>query len=170
MTEFQAPPGADAPALHDTVAAALRKAFNLGQTYWQQADSESYSQNAKSDITRGKFDALLDETTATVLAAAPSPVRSGSSMVATTAAGTVAGPPASASAARPARKQQPQQRGMHRSGCTRLAAGTIVAMPWRMLSMSTTAPALGPQSSLPSRLASHSPRGLHNWRRLPTSA
>jgi hypothetical protein len=74
MTEFQAPPGADAPALHDTVAAALRKAFNLGQTYWQQADSESYSQNAKSDITRGKFDALLDETTATVLAAAPSPV------------------------------------------------------------------------------------------------
>lgn len=58
--------------LSDTVAAALRRAFNLGQTYWQQADSESYSQNAKSDITRSKFDALLEETTAAV-AAIPSP-------------------------------------------------------------------------------------------------
>lgn len=58
--------------LSETVAAAMRKAFNLGQTYWQQADSESYSQNAKSDITRSKFDELLEETTASV-ATQPAP-------------------------------------------------------------------------------------------------
>lgn len=54
------------PPLSDTVAAALRRAFNLGQIYFQQGDSESYSQNAKADITRSKFDALLAETAAAV--------------------------------------------------------------------------------------------------------
>ena len=34
---------------------AITQAFNLGQTYWQQADSDSYSQNAKSDVTRQKL-------------------------------------------------------------------------------------------------------------------
>ena len=38
----------------------LRRAFNLGQTYWQQADSESYSQNKKADVTRAAFNALVD--------------------------------------------------------------------------------------------------------------
>lgn len=46
----------------EIVTKALRRAFNLGQTYWQQADSESYSQNRKSDETRCKFDSLIDET------------------------------------------------------------------------------------------------------------
>lgn len=41
---------------------ALNRAYQLGQTYWQQADSESYSQNAKSDVTAEKFRQLRDET------------------------------------------------------------------------------------------------------------
>ena len=41
---------------------ALNRAYQLGQTYWQQADSESYSQNAKSDVTAEKFLKLRDET------------------------------------------------------------------------------------------------------------
>lgn len=40
---------------------ALRRAFYLGQLYWQQADSESYSQNAKSYETQTKFEQLLAE-------------------------------------------------------------------------------------------------------------
>lgn len=34
---------------------ALRKAFNFGQTYWQQADSDSYRQQDKSSETVAKF-------------------------------------------------------------------------------------------------------------------
>ena len=41
---------------------ALNRAYQLGQTYWQQADRESYSQNAKSDVTAEKFRKLRDET------------------------------------------------------------------------------------------------------------
>ena len=40
-----------AGAVHE----AMSRSFNLGQTYWQQADSESYSQNRKSDATLAKF-------------------------------------------------------------------------------------------------------------------
>jgi len=47
--------------LQDAVSKAMRRAWQLGQTYWQQADSESYSQNKKSDETQKKFDALVDE-------------------------------------------------------------------------------------------------------------
>ena len=43
---------------------ALRRAFNLGQTYWQQADSEYTSQHRKADETRAKFEALVAETIA----------------------------------------------------------------------------------------------------------
>ncbi|MBT2299207.1 hypothetical protein J7E70_01895 [Variovorax paradoxus] len=46
------------------VEKALRRAYSLGQTYWQQADSESYSQNKKSDETAAKFEALVSETIA----------------------------------------------------------------------------------------------------------
>src|SRR5690242_10700430 len=46
------------------LAQALRKAFALGQTYWQQADSEYTSQHRKADVTRAKFDALVAETIA----------------------------------------------------------------------------------------------------------
>lgn len=54
----------------DAVSKALRRAYSLGQTYWQQADSESYSQNKKSDETRAKFDALVDDTRAMLAAIA----------------------------------------------------------------------------------------------------
>lgn len=46
----------------DKLAEALRRAFNLGQTYGQQADSESYKQNAKADDTYHKFNVLVAET------------------------------------------------------------------------------------------------------------
>lgn len=45
---------------------ALRKAFDFGQTYWDQAESYSLSENAKSDATRQKFEALITETLATI--------------------------------------------------------------------------------------------------------
>ena len=48
--------------LCDTVSKAMRKAWQLGQTYWQQADSESLSQHKKADITQQKFDTLMEET------------------------------------------------------------------------------------------------------------
>lgn len=44
------------------IRAAMKKAFYLGQTYWQQTDSEYVSQQNKSDATKAKFDALLEET------------------------------------------------------------------------------------------------------------
>ncbi len=56
----------------DAVTIALRKAFQLGQTYWQQADSDYISQNKKSDDTYAKFLVLSEEISA-MLAAAPTP-------------------------------------------------------------------------------------------------
>jgi hypothetical protein len=50
------------------VSNALRHAYSLGQTYWQQADSESYSQNKKADETERRFATLVKETRAMVLA------------------------------------------------------------------------------------------------------
>jgi hypothetical protein len=41
---------------------AFRKAFMLGQVYWQQADSDYASQWKKADATRLEFEALLEET------------------------------------------------------------------------------------------------------------
>ncbi len=46
----------------DTAAIALRKAWQLGQTYWQQADSESYSQQDKSAATQERFSKLVSDT------------------------------------------------------------------------------------------------------------
>lgn len=37
----------------------LNIAFRLGQTYWQQADSESYAENKRSAATKAKFHALI---------------------------------------------------------------------------------------------------------------
>ena len=48
-----------------SVEQALRQAFQLGQTYCEQADSDSYKQNKKSDDTLKKFQALLAETSGT---------------------------------------------------------------------------------------------------------
>jgi hypothetical protein len=49
-----------------TACRALLRAWNLGQTYWSQADSESYSQNRRSEETHTKFVALVDETRAAI--------------------------------------------------------------------------------------------------------
>lgn len=46
----------------DMVSIALRKAWQLGQMYWQQADSEYFSQNKKADETQARFQRLVDET------------------------------------------------------------------------------------------------------------
>lgn len=56
--------------LADTVSKALRRAWQLGQTYWQQADSESFIQNKKSETTHAAFVALLDDTRAALASAA----------------------------------------------------------------------------------------------------
>ena len=50
------------------VSKALREAYNLGQRYWQQADSEYISQHKKADDTRAKFLALVEETCAALAA------------------------------------------------------------------------------------------------------
>jgi hypothetical protein len=42
----------------------LSKVWQLGQTYWQQADSDSYKQQDKSDETRKKYLALVEEASA----------------------------------------------------------------------------------------------------------
>lgn len=52
----------------DAVSKALHVAWNLGQTYWQQADSEYTSKHRKADETRAKFLALVEETRNKVLA------------------------------------------------------------------------------------------------------
>jgi hypothetical protein len=58
-----------------TLDQALRRAFILGQTYWQQADSDSYSQNRKSDETRQKFEALVSSILSTPAGQAPAPAQ-----------------------------------------------------------------------------------------------
>ena len=55
-------PRPDDDDIAGTLSKALRRAYSLGQTYWQQADSDSYAQNRRSDETQRKFDALVDET------------------------------------------------------------------------------------------------------------
>ncbi len=57
----------------DVVSRALRMAWNLGQTYWQQADSEYTSQHRKADETQGKFRALVDETRNKILSLSANP-------------------------------------------------------------------------------------------------
>ena len=50
----------------DTVSIAMRKAWQLGQTYWQQADSDSYKQRSKSAETQKQFLKLVEETGAEI--------------------------------------------------------------------------------------------------------
>jgi hypothetical protein len=47
--------------LQDRISKAMRQAWDLGQLYWQQADSDSYLQNSKADETYKKFEALVEE-------------------------------------------------------------------------------------------------------------
>ena len=69
--------------LTDTVCKALRHSWHLGQTYWQQADSESFAQNKKAETTHAAFVALLDDTRAALAvvdalnAAQPAPQQPG---------------------------------------------------------------------------------------------
>ncbi len=53
----------------DTVSLAMRKAWQLGQIYWQQADSESIRQHRKADETQAKFQQLVEDTRAAIAAA-----------------------------------------------------------------------------------------------------
>ena len=48
----------------EQITQALRRAYYLGQTYWQQADSEFTSEHRKADATSAKFNALIAETIA----------------------------------------------------------------------------------------------------------
>ncbi len=77
-TQGQAPADTNtasgAADLTDTVCKALRRAWQLGQTYWQQADSESFVQNKKSETTHAAFVALLDDTRAALASAPVQPV------------------------------------------------------------------------------------------------
>ena len=50
----------------DIATIAMRKAWQLGQTYWQQADSDSYKQNAKSRETYDCFHRIVGETIAKI--------------------------------------------------------------------------------------------------------
>jgi hypothetical protein len=49
----------------EELRAALKRAYNLGQTYWQQADSEYSSHWKKADVTQATFRQLVDDTLAT---------------------------------------------------------------------------------------------------------
>jgi ribosomal protein L12E/L44/L45/RPP1/RPP2 len=50
--------------LIDTVSKAMRTAWQLGQTYWRQADSDFTSDHRRSDETQRKYDMLVQETIA----------------------------------------------------------------------------------------------------------
>ena len=48
-------------ALWQDVSADLKRAFSLGQIYWGQADSHSYSENRRAIATHTKFHDLLSK-------------------------------------------------------------------------------------------------------------
>ena len=50
--------------IQDLVSKAMRRAWQLGQTYWQQVDSEYTSHHKKADVTQAAFNTLVDETRA----------------------------------------------------------------------------------------------------------
>lgn len=52
--------------IQDLVSKAMRRAWQLGQTYWQQADSEYASYHKKADVTQAAFNTLVDETRAAI--------------------------------------------------------------------------------------------------------
>jgi len=59
--------GKPAPRLTDAeIEVALRRAYSMGQTYWQQANSEYTSQHRKADATHARFEGLISETIAKV--------------------------------------------------------------------------------------------------------
>lgn len=54
--------------LRDTITKAMGKAYQLGQIYWQQADSDFESQHKKADVTAAKFKVLQAEINEEILA------------------------------------------------------------------------------------------------------
>ena len=48
--------------MSDSVSNAMRRAYGLGMTYWQQADSEYTSQYRKAGETARKFEQLVADT------------------------------------------------------------------------------------------------------------
>ena len=50
---------------------ALKKAFDLGKRYWQQANSDFTSQWRKSDVTLASFNQLVEDTIRDALAEQP---------------------------------------------------------------------------------------------------
>lgn len=65
----------DAIALpREVVEKALRRAYALGQTYWQQADSDSFSEQRRSNETAVKFSQLVADTCSAPPAPAPEAV------------------------------------------------------------------------------------------------
>jgi hypothetical protein len=54
--------------IEQTLRDALNRAWLLGQTYWAQADSDSYAENRRADQTRNKFQALVKDTLAQMTA------------------------------------------------------------------------------------------------------
>lgn len=57
------------PDVVEIMSQALRRSYLLGQTYWQQADSEFTSQHRKADVTQASFDDLCAKTVAEASAA-----------------------------------------------------------------------------------------------------
>lgn len=49
---------------NEELTKALKRAYNLGQIYWQQADSEYTSQHKKADVTEATFKELIETTVA----------------------------------------------------------------------------------------------------------
>lgn len=50
---------------------ALQRAFQFGQTYWMQADSESYSENRKAATTHAKYNEFVEQTLEALARPAP---------------------------------------------------------------------------------------------------
>lgn len=51
----------------EAIAHAMERAFNMGQTFWQQVDSDYTSQHRKADVTFSNFKKLKDETVAVLI-------------------------------------------------------------------------------------------------------
>lgn len=62
----QQPQAEAVPPDVEVIRKALERAFIMGQNYWADADSESYSANKRSDVTRQKFNAMRDEVCAAI--------------------------------------------------------------------------------------------------------
>jgi hypothetical protein len=58
----------------DMVGKSLRRAWQLGQKYWQQADSESYADNKRANETAVMFAELVNNTIAALAQPVPDAV------------------------------------------------------------------------------------------------